>query len=244
VVPANALASPTALSIRASAAVPLDPYAVVGSAVEVGPAGTTFAAPATLALRYTDGRPPWGIDEGELRLHVLQGGAWTPVPGGGVDADSREVSATITSAGVFGVRWTGPSANCRAAEDRQFDFWLGAWDLRPVSGGSAGPNDITRNGCVLEEHYRAAQGHVGRSVSFRSVQDGLWYQTYVDSLGNRLAMRGGLEGTTMILNYEQGGRATWTPLDVDRVRFTQEAPQGSGWRVTYDSVYLRRQASE
>lgn len=83
VVPANALSAPVAVTIRATTAVPLDPYAAVGSAVEVGPAGTAFAAPALLVLRYAGARPPLGIDESDLRLHVLQAGNGVKSPAEG-----------------------------------------------------------------------------------------------------------------------------------------------------------------
>jgi hypothetical protein len=240
VVPANALSAPVAVSIRGTTTVPLDPYAALGTAVEVGPAGTAFATPATLVLRYDSGRPPWGVDEAELRLHVLQGGTWHEVPGGGVNPSAREVAAPIASAGVFGVRWIGPSADCRSAEDRQFDFWLGSWDLT-VPGGNAGTNDITRHGCVIEEEFHAAAGSIGRSVSFWSARDRQWYQTYIDSMGNRLPLRGVLEAGGMVLYQGTGGgRSTWSPQGPDRVRFVQEAPQGSGWRITFDSTYVKR----
>jgi len=43
---------------------------------------------------------------------------------------------------------------CTAAEYRQFDFWLGEWDVVSTAGGS-GVNRITRicEGCALREEY-------------------------------------------------------------------------------------------
>jgi hypothetical protein len=240
VVPANALASPVAVSVRGTTSVPLDPYAAVGTAVDVGPAGTAFAAPATLVLRYTAAQAPWGIDEGELRLHELRGGAWAPLAGSGVNPSAREVAAPIMAAGVYGVRWIGPAADCRSREDRQFDFWIGSWNLLLPGGALSGTNDITRNGCVIEEEFHAGGGSIGRSVSFWSPRDAHWYQTYIDSMGNRLALRGVLEGSDMVLYHDSGGRSTWSPLSTDRVRFYQEAPNGGGWRIGFDSTYTRR----
>jgi hypothetical protein len=241
VVPANALSAPVALTIRATTSVPLDPYAVFGGSIEVGPAGTTFAMPATLVLRYTSGQPPLGIDERELALHMLDGGEWRRLPAGAVDPAAREVSAPIGAAGVFAARWVvGPSVVCSGAEARQFDFWLGSWNL--VSAGALqGTNDIVRNGCVLEEEFRSAGGGIGRSVSFFSGADRHWYQTYVDSQGNRLPLRGMLEAADMVLYQDTGNtRSTWQPQGRDRVRFFQEAMSGASWRITFDSVYVPR----
>ncbi len=240
VVPANALTATVGLTLRNTTAVPLDPYAAVGTGVEVGPAGTTFSMPATLALRYTAEQPPLGIDARELRLHVLEGGAWRLVPGGAADPGANEVTAPITAAGVYGVRWVvGAGVVCQGAEARQFDFWLGSWDLT-VGTRVDGVNEIVRSGCVIEEDFRSAGGSRGRSVSFLGT-DRLWYQTYIDSDGHRLPLRGALRGGNMVLDHELGvGRATWIPLERDRVRFTQESLSGGVGTITYDSVYVRR----
>jgi hypothetical protein len=241
VVPPGALAGPVPLAIGSAATVPLDAYAAVGGSVEVGPAGTAFATPATLALGFATAQPPLGIDVAELRLHVLEGGSWRLLAGGAVDIVAREVSAPVAGSGTFGVRWVpGPSAACAGSGTREFDFWLGDWDLL-VPQGVAGTNRIARRGCVIEEEFHEASGTVGRSVSFLGSADGRWYQTYLDSRGNRLPLRGGLEERAMVLYHPLGGsRSTWQPVTPDRVRFTQEQQSGAAWRVTFDSTYVRR----
>jgi hypothetical protein len=240
-VPANALAGPVALNIRNTVAVPLDPYAVVGASVEVGPAGTTFATPARLTLSYAGGQPPLGIDAGELRLHVLEGSEWRLLPSGSADSGMRTVSAPLSRTGIFGARWVvGRSAACSGAETRQFDFWLGHWNL-VVPNGVAGTNDIVRNGCVLEEEFHEVSGTLGRSVSFLGSADHQWYQTYVDSRGGRVPLGGVLEGRDMVLYVQGGGgRSTWQPQSRDRVRFFQESQTGGAFRITFDSTYVRR----
>jgi hypothetical protein len=237
-VPAGALASPVALALRPATNVPLDPYAVLGAVVEVAPAGTSFASPATLAVGFASGRPPIGADPGEFRLHVLDAGAWRELPGGSVDRGASEAAAPIGAAGVYGVVWVpGPSASC-GSDSHQFDFWVGEWNL-VVPNGVAGPNDITRHGCVLEEHFREASGSVGRSVSFAS--GGRWVQTYIDSRGTRLPLEGQLEGRDMVLYVSGGnGRSTWRPEADGRVRFLQEQMTAGAWTVTFDSFYVRR----
>jgi len=48
-------------------------------------------------------------------------------------------------------------APCSAAEHRQFDFWLGDWEVKGPAGKVAGRNSIssTHNGCVVVESWKA-----------------------------------------------------------------------------------------
>lgn len=236
VVPAGALGSNVAIELRAPSGLPLDPAAVDGVAVQVTPAGTAFSGGATLALRYGAGRAPVGSDPAELAIHVLDGATWMPLAGSRVDAATGEVTATIPGAGTYTARWTAPAEGCATAAHRQFDFWLGAWNL-VVPGGIAGPNDIILDGCVLLEHFREVSGTVGRSVSFYRERDATWYQTYVDSRGNRIDLRGALEGSRMVMRGPGGAGSRWEPLDADNIRFQQFDPTG---RTTFDSTYVRR----
>ena len=56
---------------------------------------------------------------------------------------------------------------CEAPEHRQFDFWLGRWDVT-VSGQAAGTNEITleEDGCVLHEHWVGSKGGTGQSFNW------------------------------------------------------------------------------
>lgn len=243
VVPSGALLAPVALTARTTTAVPLDPNAVGASFYEIGPAGTVFAVPATLTIRYQTALRPSGTAEQELRLHALRGPAWESLAGS-LDPGISEATAPVSSAGTYGVRWIGPSGGCGSAQDRQFDFWLGEWNLTDVTQGRnnpAGTNDITRDpsGCLIDENYSSAGQ--GRSISLFSRLDGRWHQTYIDSFGNRLILVGNLEGSRMVLFTGSNGRSVWEPLDDDTVRFTQEtSTDGQTWRVNFDSRYTRR----
>jgi hypothetical protein len=58
-----------------------------------------------------------------------------------------------------------PSAKCVAAAYRQFDFWVGDWDVFDV--GSSIPVAHARidpilDGCVLREDYQGTDGHNGQ----------------------------------------------------------------------------------
>ena len=239
-VPAGAVAGSVAMSLRNVGAPSLDPYAALGTVTELVIPGS-LASPATLSVSYAPSLVPWGIDPREMRLHILDGATWRAVAGSVPNPAASEVSAPVSSGGTFAVRWVpGSGVDCEGVDSRQFDFWIGVWDLRE-RGTSHGTNTITRNGCVVEEDFRSLGGGIGRSVSFLSALDGRWYQTYIDSAGNRLPLGGGLESDTMILHAQPGGyRATWRALSADRVRFTQESGSASSWTITFDSVYERK----
>jgi hypothetical protein len=108
---------------------------------------------------------------------------------------------------------SSPSAACTSAEHRQFDFWLGDWDLAihartsPTSetwGHAKGTQRIESilGGCAILESF-AAEGPqtpwAGRSVSSYQAKPGKWRQTWVDDQGSYLAFAGGIEAGVMTL---------------------------------------------
>ena len=69
--------------------------------------------------------------------------------------------------------------NCEGPEHRQFDFWVGEWNVKDASDGSvAGINSVTRilGGCVLLESWRGASGMEGTSFNIYDRADGAWHQ--------------------------------------------------------------------
>src|SRR3982751_4856124 len=64
-----------------------------------------------------------------------------------------------------------PAAKPGSAGDapprRQFDFWLGDWDVRDATGKLVGRNRITRvqGGCALEEQWSGNGGVTGSSLN-------------------------------------------------------------------------------
>jgi hypothetical protein len=96
-------------------------------------------------------------------------------------------------------------APCDIPQMRQFDFWIGEWNLTwPDSG--RGTNIITPilDSCVIMEQFttRNAQPFRGRSLSTYDVETDQWKQTWVDNAGNYLDFTGGLRDGQMILERE------------------------------------------
>jgi hypothetical protein len=243
VVPPNALATTTSITLEAATGVPLDPSAVTGAAVRVGPAAVNFAAAATLVLRYDPALRPSGSDEGDLRIHVTGASGWQPLAAGQVDAGAHTASAPIGGGGTYGVRWPDPTVPCVSPTSEEFDFWLGSWNFN--AGASApGRDDISREsaGCLVQERFRDSNNTEGRSVSFVSALDGLWHQTYIDSRGGRQVLIGRFEDGQMRLYETATQRFNWLPQGSDRVRYFEEITSNGGatWSVRFDSTYSRR----
>jgi len=142
------------------------------------------------------------------------------------------------------------------AHFREFDFWVGDWDVRPTgtSSGPASRNTIAleENGCVVMEHWQGLGGSTGQSFNLFDRSLGKWRQTRVDNLGGQHDYQGALvgrdmvfEGTTPAANGQRGRlptRLTLFHISRDSVRqFAQtSADSGRTWTTSYDLRYVRR----
>lgn len=222
VVPPGALTAQVALRIEAANGLPLDPQAVTASEIRIEPAATVFTVPATLELMFDGALGPQGVASTSLGIRRLEGGAWTVNLPQLARVNPQVASAGITQGGTYGVGRIPPATACAAVEARQFDFWLGSWDVRPEGqpDARAASSVITpeAGGCaVLEEFVDLT--YIGRSINVFDPGTSQWYQTYVDTNGERLIFGGTLVGGEMILTTpNQQRRITWSSLDGGRVR--------------------------
>jgi hypothetical protein len=149
---------------------------------------------------------------------------------------------------------SAPSApappTCDAAEHRQFDFWLGEWEVSGPTGQPAGRNSITRelNGCVLHERWTGAGGMRGESFNTWDRTRQRWHQTWVSGTGNLLVIEGGLVNGAMIMSGDTTSpkgvvrnRITWTPAPDGSVRQLWETSVDGGktWQGAFDGRYRR-----
>ncbi len=142
-----------------------------------------------------------------------------------------------------------PLKRCATPEYRQFDFWLGDWNVEaPASPGVVSHNRISsiNGGCTLHEQYTTASGYEGSSFNFYDAARKVWHQTWIDNQGGALYLDGGLEGKSMVLattaDPRQINRITWTPLDDGRVRqhWESSGDGGATWSTVFDGYYSRR----
>ena len=146
-------------------------------------------------------------------------------------------------------------APCGKAENRQFDFWVGEWDVLNPKGDPAGQNSITSilGGCVIHESWRGKGGLNGTSVNAYDASRGIWHQTWVDDKGGLLQLDGRFADGRMVLEgrkaLKEGGesreRITWEKKTPDRVRQLWESStdEGKTWKVLFDGAYVRRGTS-
>jgi hypothetical protein len=145
---------------------------------------------------------------------------------------------------------TGALSACEAPEHRQFDFWVGEWQVSRADGQPAGTNRITREygGCVIHEHYTTPRGYAGESLNAWDADRKVWHQTWVDTAGTVPLLEGRLVGNEMVLEgpgMDEGRpirhRITWTPNADGSVRQHWESSGADGaWKTLFDGTYRKK----
>ena len=143
---------------------------------------------------------------------------------------------------------------CSAEEHRQFDFWIGTWDVFDPDGRQVGMNVIRMdlNGCVLHESWQSLSSpHRGHSYNIYDRSTGRWHQTWVDNAGLLLQLDGGVVDGNMVMEgatrdpdgQETLNRITWSPEDDGTVRQLWEMSDDGGetWDVAFDGRYVKRE---
>lgn len=150
---------------------------------------------------------------------------------------------------------------CSAPQYKEFDFWLGEWEVQSAAGQILGRNRITQKygGCVVVEEWESAAGGSGSSFNFYDQPTKQWHQFWVDATGtnwlssdkqgNPVTLRGGIRGGAMVLTSHPDTlpsigptRATWRPQPDGGVRQTFESSSDGGktWTNSFDGFYKKK----
>lgn len=146
---------------------------------------------------------------------------------------------------------------CSGEQSKEFDFWLGTWDLewRSAEGlVQKGTNEITRilGGCVIRESFDGGEDLVlrGESYSMFDRSSGSWKQTWVDNQGSYLDFTGGWSDGKMILSRRFETREGKTVMQrmvffniaVDSLDWNWEnsTDDGKSWNVIWHIKYTKR----
>lgn len=136
---------------------------------------------------------------------------------------------------------------------REFDFWIGHWEVKNAQGQVAGTNMIEKaqQGCMLVERWTGSSGGTGTSINYYDASKDKWVQVWVSALGGIIDIEGGLEDGKMVLVGTLVGqegtptpfRGIWTPLPDGRVRqfFEQSTDDGKTWTPWFDGYYTRKE---
>ncbi len=146
------------------------------------------------------------------------------------------------------------TVNCNLSAHRQFDFWIGNWNVKDSKEQKLlGKDSIEKSlyGCAIEEHFRDTGDGEGKSLSFFEPRDGLWHQTYLDNAGAVLQLSGDFQNDQMMLagtvlfpgsSNSVMIRIVWQKIDETRVRMSQEnsSDAGSTWKLDYEVIYVKQ----
>ena len=137
-------------------------------------------------------------------------------------------------------------------EARQFDFWVGKWEVRNPQGQLAGTNEIQLilGQCVLLENWTGTRGSSGKSINLYNQYKGAWQQTWVDDQGEVTEFVDGVyKDGVMRFRAETRGRdgkvlqrrLSFTNLGPGKVRqySEQSSDGGKTWATEYDLTYTR-----
>jgi tetratricopeptide (TPR) repeat protein len=138
-----------------------------------------------------------------------------------------------------------------STEARQFDFWVGDWEVYNPQGQKAGTNSVQlfSDGCGLLENWTSAIAGDGKSINFYDSGTNKWYQSWIGTGGGALRYAGNFregamrfEGETIANGKKTLQKLTFFKLDESTVRQLFEASNDDGktWTITYDLKYVKR----
>jgi hypothetical protein len=161
--------------------------------------------------------------------------------------------------GCFSQQQPAPSQPqaCREPEQKQFDFWVGEWQLSwpdPKQGGTLhGTNSIRRtlDGCVVQENFSGGDAGPlrGMSVSTYDARASKWKQTWVDNQGGYLDFVGEFQDGQMVLSREGmtpdgrpvRQRMVYTNITANEFdwKWERSLDNGKTWQVMWPIHYKR-----
>ena len=140
-------------------------------------------------------------------------------------------------------------------ENRQFDFWLGEWNVSTTQGAVPSGNskiELILEECVVQENWKSLNSpYAGKSYNIYNASLKRWEQYWVDNVGGNIFFYGGLKDGVMDywtddLPQPDGTKLKrhlqFFKLGPDSVRqFSQGSSDGGrSWQVEYDFTYIRK----
>ena len=139
-------------------------------------------------------------------------------------------------------------------EYRQFDFWVGEWEVRNPNDVVVGNSviELVVNDCLILENWTNSRGVTGKSMNFYDLQDNKWHQLWMGSNGIPIRFIGEYNSERKSMDYTGKGigqngtevdfRFTFFHISDDHVRqlWEQSADGGESWVTLFDGQYHRK----
>ena len=140
-----------------------------------------------------------------------------------------------------------------SAMARQFDFWLGDWDVF-VKGNKVGENlvKLDTQGCTLVENWKNNSGGLGKSLNVYNASIKKWQQFYVSGQGSVFEFAGNYKPSEKIMHFTaetigpDGAKIMhifeFHNLSDKTVRqwWQQSTDGGKTWKSVWDSIYIKK----
>ncbi|MGB1242313.1 MAG: hypothetical protein ACPG49_07320 [Chitinophagales bacterium] len=159
---------------------------------------------------------------------------------------------TFVSLNLFAQNDSIPSPPCSTPEFRQFDFWLGDWEVYSHDK-IVGTNkvELILGSCVIQENWEGKGGSLGKSFNTYNAKKRTWHQVWVDNLGSRIDFNGYYENNQMLFSGEGVSqknpeqtvyyKLTFFKNKNGTVRQLWEASYDKEkWNTIFDGLYLKR----
>lgn len=137
--------------------------------------------------------------------------------------------------------------------ERQFDFWLGLWDVswgEDKDEGGTNRVELLFDGKLVQENFDAPSLNFrGMSLSVYDARGELWRQTWADNQGNYWTFTGHFQDGRMILSTEDivDGQPVWLRMvfynisaDVIDWNWERSLDGGENWELRWHIHYRRK----
>lgn len=131
---------------------------------------------------------------------------------------------------------------------RQFDFWLGQWDVESAGAKIAHSSiQSLADGCIILENWMPLAAPPGKSWNVLNQTTGKWEQTWM-SAGKLAKLEGEIKDGAMRFTSMPGSappgtrtRMSFTPNSDGTIRqlWESSADEGKTWTPLFDGIYRR-----
>lgn len=159
--------------------------------------------------------------------------------------------AAAVQAGAAPAPAAPPPPACESPEHKQFDFWVGRWDVyRPDTNQLVAHSLIEKiyGGCAIRENWMPVNGFgAGGSLNSYRPEEKRWRQVYTGAGNGWAEYAGGMAGGAMVITGTQSmPTGSKTPVRITYKRGEggtvhqigeQSSDGGRTWTLNYHFVY-------